>query len=117
MEKTLIINSGSSSLKFKLFSLPTEAVLASGLIDRIGIEDSSVTIKFAGEKFHKSLPIKDHKVAVDLLLKLLVELDLVTALDEITAVGHRVVAGGEYFDHSVIIDETVIEKIDRKSVV
>lgn len=115
MEKTLIINSGSSSLKFKLFSLPTEAVLASGLIDRIGIEDSSVTIKFAGEKFHKSLPIKDHKVAVDLLLKLLVELDLVTALDEITAVGHRVVAGGEYFDHSVIIDETVIEKIAELS--
>lgn len=115
MEKTLIINSGSSSLKFKLFGLPNETVLASGLIDRIGIDDSSVTIKFAGEKYCKKLPIADHKVAVDLLLKLLVELGLVTTLDEITAVGHRVVAGGEYFDHSVIIDETVMEKIAELS--
>lgn len=54
MEKTLIINSGSSSLKFKLFAIPNEDVLASGLIDRIGIEGSSVTVKYNGQKYHKN---------------------------------------------------------------
>lgn len=115
MEKTLIINSGSSSLKFKLFAIPTEDVLASGLIDRISIKGSSVTVKYNGQKYHQELPIPDHSFAVDLLLKLLVELHLIKDLNEITAVGHRVVAGGEYFDHSVVIDDDVIQKIAELS--
>lgn len=115
MEKTLIINSGSSSLKFKLFAIPTEDVLASGLIDRISIKGSSVTVKYNGQKYHQELPIPDHAFAVDLLLKLLVELHLIKDLNEITAVGHRVVAGGEYFDHSVVIDDDVIQKIAELS--
>ena len=115
MEKTLIINSGSSSLKFKLFAIPTEEVLASGLIDRIAIKGSSVTVKYNGQKYHQELSIPDHAFAVDLLLKLLVELHLIKDLNEITAVGHRVVAGGEYFDHSVVIDDDVIQKIAELS--
>lgn len=112
MEKTLVINSGSSSLKFKLFAIPYEKVLASGLIDRIGIEGSKVIVKYDGQKYVDDTPIKDHAQAVDTLLDLLLKLNLIKNLNEITAVGHRVVAGGEEFDHSVIVDDEVIEKID-----
>lgn len=115
MEKTLVINSGSSSLKFKLYAVPTEEVLASGLIDRIGINGSSVTVKYAGKKYHEEVAIADHAVAVELLLELLRKLHLIASLDEITTVGHRVVAGGEEFDHSVVIDDEVIRKIDDLS--
>ncbi|EOA07610.1 acetate kinase, ackA [Pediococcus acidilactici D3] len=74
-----------------------------------------MTVKYNGQKYHQELPIPDHAFAVDLLLKLLVELHLLKDLNEITAVGHRVVAGGEYFDHSVVIDDDVIKKIDEIS--
>lgn len=114
MEKTIVINSGSSSLKFKLFVMPNEDVLASGLIERIGIDGSAITIKYgAGEKYTSQEDIKDHKIAVDRLLALLLELNIVASLDEITAVGHRVVAGGEYFKTSAVVDEDVIAKIDE----
>ena len=114
MEKTIVINSGSSSLKFKLFNMPTEEVLASGLIERIGIDGSAITIKYGeGQKFASQEDISDHKVAVDRLLALLGTLGIVTDLSEITAVGHRVVAGGEYFKTSAVIDEKVIAQIDE----
>jgi acetate kinase len=114
MEKTIVINSGSSSLKFKLFAIPDEEVLASGLIERIGIEGSAITIKYgAGEKFTSQEDVSDHKIAVDRLLALLEELGIVNDLNEITAVGHRVVAGGEYFKTSAVIDDKVIEQIDE----
>lgn len=114
MEKTIVINSGSSSLKFKLFVMPNEDVLASGLIERIGIDGSAITIKYgAGEKYTSQEDIKDHKIAVDRLLALLLELKIVDSLDEITAVGHRVVAGGEYFKSSAVVDDDVIAKIDE----
>ena len=113
MKKIIVINSGSSSLKFKLFESPSKYVLASGLIERIGLDDSIITIKYGDKKKHREVQaIKDHTVAVDLLLQLLKKLDIVTDLNEISAVGHRVVAGGEYFKKSVPVDGNVIKKIE-----
>lgn len=112
MKKIIVINSGSSSLKFKLFESPSKNVLASGLIERIGLNDSIITIKYNNKKYREVQTIKDHTAAVDLLLQLLKKLNIVTNLNEISAVGHRVVAGGEYFKKSVPIDSSVIEKIE-----
>ena len=112
MKKIIVINSGSSSLKFKLFESPSKNVLASGLIERIGLDDSIITIKYNNKKYREVQAIKDHTAAVDLLLQLLKKLNIVTNLNEISAVGHRVVAGGEYFKKSVPIDSSVIEKIE-----
>ena len=114
MEKVLAINSGSSSLKFKLFVMPAEEVIAAGKIERIGIKDSRVEIKYGlGQKYEKVEDIKDHKVAVDLLMKLLIKLEIIRDYMEINGVGHRVVAGGEYFKHSEIVDDEVIRKIEE----
>ena len=93
MKKIIVINSGSSSLKFKLFESPSKNVLASGLIERIGLDDSIITIKYNNKKYREVQTIKDHTAAVDLLLQLLKKLNIVTDLNEISAVGHRVVAG------------------------
>lgn len=112
MKKIIVINSGSSSLKFKLFESPSKNVLASGLIERIGLDDSIITIKYNNKKYREVQTIKDHTAAVDLLLQLLKKLNIVTDLNEINAVGHRVVAGGEYFKKSVPVDSSVIEKIE-----
>ena len=112
MKKIIVINSGSSSLKFKLFESPSKNVLASGLIERIGLDDSIITIKYNNKKYREVQAIKDHTAAVDLLLQLLKKLNIVTNLNEISAVGHRVVAGGEYFKKSVPVDGNVIKKIE-----
>lgn len=114
MQKIIVINSGSSSLKFQIFEHPGKNVLAKGLIERIGLENSVITIKYGQEqKYTDTKTIKDHHVAVSLLLDLLQELEIVTDLNEIVGVGHRVVAGGEYFKHSVPIDNRVIERIEE----
>lgn len=116
MEKLLVINSGSSSLKFKLLVMPEEKELADGLVDRIGINGSQIKIKYGdGQKFVSDEEIKDHQVAVDRLTFLLKDLHIVEDLNEITGVGHRVVAGGEYFKHSVVVDDEVIKHIDEIS--
>ena len=105
MAKIISVNAGSSSLKFQLFEMDDESVITSGVIERIGLEDSIFTIKYDGKKTVTTSPIKDHKVAVELLLDTLIEKGIVKDLDEIKGVGHRVVQGGAYFDSSVIIDE------------
>lgn len=108
----LAVNSGSSSFKFKLFIMPEEKVIASGQIERIGQTGSIVTIKHhGGEKYERKDNIKNHKEAVQELMDLLLELRIIKDYSEIDGVGHRVVAGGEYFDHSVIVDDNVIAKI------
>lgn len=112
MRKILAINSGSSSLKFKLFEMPEEQTIASGLIERIGIESPRVTIKDgSGIVYQDDVNVANHKDAVELLVHLLLKLNIVASYDEIAGVGHRVVAGGEYFDHSVIINDDVKKKI------
>ena len=113
MSKIMSVNAGSSSLKFQLFEMDDESVITSGVIERIGLDDSIFTIKYHGEKDVQTCPIKDHKVAVKMLLDILVEKKIVHDLNEIKGVGHRVVQGGAYFDQSVIVDDDVIEKIDE----
>ena len=113
MSKIISVNAGSSCLKFQLFEMDDETVITSGVIERIGLEDSIFTIKYNGEKDVTTLPIENHKVAVQLLLDTLIKKEIVKDLDEIKGVGHRVVQGGAYFDQSVIIDDDVVAKIDE----
>lgn len=111
MAKVISVNAGSSSLKFQLFEMPNELVLTSGIVERIGFEDAYFTINVKGEKIKKILAIKDHKIAVDLLLNALVEYKIVESLTDITGIGHRVVHGGEFFNKSVECNDDVIAKV------
>lgn len=116
MSKTIAINAGSSTLKFQLFEMPSENVIAKGLFERIGMDDAIVDISYGNdEKYHQVMPINNHEVAVNFLLKQLLSLAIIGDYNEITGVGHRVVAGGEYFKDSVLIDDDVIAKIDELS--
>lgn len=111
MTKIISVNAGSSSLKFQLFDMPQEQVLTSGNVERIGLSDGIFTIKVNGEKITKTLDIKDHSQAVQLLLEALVEHKIVANLDEIKGVGHRVVQGGDRYDQSCVIDDAVEQVI------
>lgn len=114
MSKIISVNAGSSSLKFQLFEMPSEEVLTSGIAERIGLEEGVFTIKVNGEKHTKKLPIKDHTVAVQLLLDSLIEFGVVKNLDEIIGAGHRVVQGGDYFNQSVVVtpeNEKIVEDL------
>ena len=113
--KIIAVNAGSSSLKFQLLDMPSESVLISGIVERIGQEQSDLKIKLNGDKLVETLPIKDHSIAVELLLKKLIELKVVNKLDEIDGVGHRVVHGGEAFTDSVVITDEVIKAIETVS--
>lgn len=114
MSKTIAINAGSSSLKWQLFEMPEETVIAKGVVERIGLKDSIFTIKYGeGETYNDTLDINDHEFAVNILLEKLTELKIIGSFDEITGVGHRVVAGGEYFKKSAVIDDEAIEMIDK----
>lgn len=109
--KILSINAGSSSLKFSLFNMKDESVIASGIFERIGI-DGSYTIKFNGEKIKEDAKLDTHVDAVNILLEKLISLKIVESLDEIEGVGHRVVQGKDIFDKSVIVDEEVMKKLE-----
>lgn len=115
MSKIISVNSGSSSLKFQLFNMPSEEVLTSGIAERIGQKMGVFTIKVNGEKFSQELPIENHKKAVDLLLEALIEHKVVSNLDEIQGAGHRIVQGGSYYSESVVADEDVVKKVDELS--
>ena len=115
MTKIISVNAGSSSLKFQLFEMPSETVLTSGIAERIGQDEGVFTIKANGEKHVQNLPIPDHKVAVDLLLKALVDYAIVANLEEIKGAGHRIVQGGGYFDASAFVNEDVISKVEELS--
>lgn len=109
----LAVNVGSSSLKFQLLEMPEELVVASGLVERIGFENGIFTIDARGEKRKKILNIPDQHSAVQLLLDALLRLNIVDRLEDIKGIGHRVVHGGELFTDSVLIDDDVMEKIER----
>lgn len=113
MAKIIAVNAGSSSLKFQLFEMDNETVITSGVIERIGLENSIFTIKYNGDKDVKTLDIPTHKEAVALLLETLIEKNIVSSLEEIKGVGHRVVQGGSYFKDSAVIDDYVVSKIDE----
>ena len=109
--KILSINAGSSSLKFSLFNMKDESVIASGVFERIGI-DGHYKIKFNGEKYEEDAQLKTHIDAVNLLLEKLISLKIVISLDEIEGVGHRVVQGKDVFNKSVIVDSEVMQKLE-----
>ena len=113
MNKVLAINAGSSSLKFQLFEMPEEKVLTSGVVERIGLENGVFSIKYNDKKDSQTLDIKDHNVAAELVLQALVDKKIVNSLEEIIAVGHRVVHGGEYFSESVLTTEDNVKRVDE----
>lgn len=113
MSKVIAVNAGSSSLKFQLFEMNDESVIASGVVERIGLDEAIFTIKFAGEKMVKTLEIPNHTKAVQLLLDTLIEKQIVSSLEEIQGVGHRVVQGGSYYNQSTVMDEVVVGHIDE----
>lgn len=115
MSKVMAVNAGSSSLKFQLFEMPEETVICSGVLERIGLEQGIFSIKYNGEKKVVEKPILDHSVAVEMLLKALVEEKIVEKLTDIEAVGHRVVQGGPYFKDSAVVDEDVVAKVEELS--
>ncbi|MCL2858298.1 MAG: acetate kinase [Streptococcaceae bacterium] len=115
MEKTLAINAGSSSLKWQLYAMPEETVLAKGIFERIGLKDSISTTKIGEDKHTRTQNIVDHRQAVLLLMDELVYFKLIESFREITAIGHRVVAGGEFFNQSTVITSEVLEEIKNLS--
>lgn len=114
--KILAVNCGSSSLKFKMYEMPEEKVLISGLFERIGEKVSSYTIKLEGEKYSKEVELPNHKVAFEILVDELKKNNIIKKLDEIKGIGHRIVQGGDYFDKTVVATDDAIAKIDELAV-
>ncbi|WP_125153769.1 acetate kinase [Clostridium rectalis] len=112
--KILVINCGSSSLKYQLIDMGNENALAKGLVERIGIEGSILTQKANEEKYVIEQPMKDHKDAIKLVLEALKDdkHGVITDMSEISAVGHRVVHGGEKYAQSVLIDDEVMKSLE-----
>ena len=111
--KVLVINSGSSSLKYQLIDMETEGVIAKGNCERIGIDGSKLTHKAKGMEVVVEKPMPDHNVAVALVLEALTnaETGVISSMDEIDAVGHRAVASGETFKKPTLVNDDVIEKM------
>ncbi len=111
----LVINAGSSSLKYQLFNMQTREVLAKGLCERIGIDGRIKHTASGREEYIKDILMADHASAIRVVTELLIgrETGVLNSMQEINAVGHRVVHGGEFFSHSVFIDETVLKAIEQ----
>ncbi len=109
--KIMAVNAGSSSIKFQLLEMPTEKQITSGIVERIGSDEALFTIKYNGQKFVETLPIKDHAVGVELILQGLIKHNVIASIHDIEGVGHRVVQGGEWFKDSTIITDEVLKHI------
>ncbi len=115
MMNILVLNCGSSSLKYQLFDMSDESVLAKGLVERIGMDDAMLTHRPAGnEQFRDVRPIYEHGTAIQVVINALTDLEhgVIQDVREIHAVGHRVVHGGEYFHHSTLITGEVKNAIE-----
>ena len=113
--KILVINAGSSSLKYQLIDMQDESVIAKGLVERIGIEGSKLTHKYDGKEFELTVPMKDHSAAMKHVLDALMDAEhgVIKSIDEIGAVGHRVLHGGDKFTASCIIDQPCLDAIEE----
>ena len=111
----LVVNCGSSSLKYQLIDMKNEEVMAKGLVERIGLAEGVLTHKWKEQKKVINQPIPDHNVAVQLVLNILTDKDcgVITSMDAIDAVGHRVVHGGEKFACSTLITDEVMQALDE----
>lgn len=112
-EKYLVINCGSSSLKFSLYEMPSEKIIAKGYIEKIGLDDSFWTIKYNGKEITGNKKLNDHNDAVSVMIDELINNKIIDSLDEIKGIGHRVLHGGELYSDSVIIDDKVLDDIVR----
>ena len=114
--KVLVVNAGSSSLKYQLFDTAEGKVIAKGNCERIGIDGSGITHKTAGKsEFKKQLALKDHSAAIQLVVETLLdsEVGCLKSADEIEAIGHRVVHGGPYFAESVLVTDEVLSVLEK----
>ena len=112
MAKIFAVNAGSSSLKFQLLDMPSEDVITEGVVERIGLEDGIFNLKFNGEKHKEIADMPNHGVAVSMLLKKLVDMKIVSSLDEIDGCGHRMVHGGEEFADSVLMTDEIVAAVE-----
>jgi len=113
--KILVLNSGSSSIKFQLFSMEKHEVLCHGLIEKIGEKLGHFKIKFGEKELQKDENIKDHSFGLSILQEVLVEEGILKNFDELGGVGHRVVHGGDFFDRAVLVNDEVVRKIEELS--
>ena len=113
--KILVINAGSSSLKFQLFDMENEKVIAKGNCEKIGLSGSFIGYKTKGDKVEKIVDMPNHDVATKYVFDILTDKEegVIKSLDEISAIGHRFVQGGWLFDKSVLVDEKVIEELEK----
>lgn len=111
----LSVNAGSSTLKFRLYDMPEEKLLMKGNFERIGSEQGEYSIRIGEDKFSKETILSDHNAAVQILIKELLNSNLIKDLDEIKAVGHRVVHGGNKYSKSVIITDRVMKELEEIS--
>ena len=112
MEKYLVINGGSSSLKFSMYEMPMEKLLINGYFEKIGFDDSFWTIKINGEKIRRDGYLANHDDAVKMMIEELISNNIIESMDEISGVGHRVLHGGELYSDSVLIDDSVLSDIE-----
>jgi acetate kinase len=115
--RVLVINSGSSSLKYQILGMEDETLLCKGIVEKIGLEDSKVEQKCCGKEIEKNVEVKDHEEALKVVIDLITdeEYGCLKSIKEIQAVGHRVVHGGEDFASSVMIDDDVIKALENNS--
>ena len=111
--KILSVNAGSSSLKFTLFEMPAQTVIASGLFEKIGLSDSFYTIKINGEKITKEKSLDNHSIAVETLMQELISMNIIKSLDEIEGVGHRIVHGGPNFTKTTLLNEKIVKELAK----
>lgn len=111
--KIMSINVGSSSLKFSLFDMVQMTCIASGNFEKVTLPNSFYTIKYNGEKIKEEIELKDHSVAIQILLDRLISLHIIKSLDEIEGVGHRLAHGVDKYKKSVLITEEVVEDLKR----
>lgn len=111
--KVLIVNSGSSTLKFKLFLMPTEEVIAQGMVDRLGLDKSTFTMTYHGHQYQSQQNIPTHAAAVELLVNQLEKQQVINTITDLSGVGHRVVSGGPYFQDSTVIEATNLQQLDK----
>lgn len=113
----LVINCGSSSLKYQLINMERKEVLAEGMCDRINLDGSILKYKANGKKIEQNLAMPNHKIAIKYVFEALTDKEngVIKSLNEIKAIGHRIVHGGEYFFNSVLVNDDVLEKIEACS--
>ena len=111
--KIISINAGSSSLKFTLFEMKNEEVIASGLFERIGIDGSRYIIKYNGEKITEEIELPNHTETVQILLNKLIDLEIIKSYDEIAAVGHRILHGKDVFKESTLLYDAVVDQLEE----